>query len=95
MGELLRYLRQLVATGDITEQKMESEFALYRSLFPIQLPTELVLDRALALASQYSLSHWDSMLLGACEAAGVTKLHTEDMGSPRTIGSIQLLNPLL
>jgi predicted nucleic acid-binding protein len=33
------------------------------------------------------------MILGACQAAGVTRLYTEDMGAPRTIDSIELINP--
>lgn len=35
------------------------------------------------------------MLLGACVEAGVTTLYTEDMGAPRTIDTIQLVNPLV
>jgi predicted nucleic acid-binding protein len=35
------------------------------------------------------------MLLGACLEAGVTTLYTEDMGSPRQIDSIRLVNPLV
>ena len=64
-------------------------------MFPLRAPTVKVFQTSFDLRARFSLSHWDSMLLGACEAAGVTELHTEDMGSPRTIGSIQLLNPLL
>jgi predicted nucleic acid-binding protein len=54
-----------------------------------------VLDHALDLAGRFSLSHWDSMILGACKEAAVTKLYTEDMGSPRIIDGIELVNPLL
>ncbi len=95
LSELLRYLRRLVEVGDISEQQMRAEFDVYRNLFAVQAPSPGVFDRALDLASRYSLSHWDSMLLGACEVAGVTELHTKDMGSPRSIGSVQLLNPLV
>jgi hypothetical protein len=35
------------------------------------------------------------MILGACAEAGVTKLYTENMGAPRTINGIELINPLL
>lgn len=38
-----------------------------------------------AKAHQYSLSHWDSMILGACKEAAVATLYTEDMGAPRII----------
>ena len=33
------------------------------------------------------------MLLGACVEAGVTTLYTEDMGAPRKIETIDLINP--
>lgn len=34
------------------------------------------------------------MILGACRAAGIVRLYTEDMGAPRTIDWIELINPL-
>jgi predicted nucleic acid-binding protein len=45
------------------------------------------------LCERYSLSYWDGMILGACQAAGVTRLYTENMGAPRTIDGIDLSNP--
>jgi predicted nucleic acid-binding protein len=64
-------------------------------MFPLSLPTAAVLDRAVDLADRYSLSHWDSMLLGACIEAGVDALYTEDMGSPTSYDSVQLINPFV
>ncbi len=52
-------------------------------------------DLALNLADRFSLAHWDSMILGACQAAGVTILYTEDMGAPRAINGVQLINPVV
>lgn len=95
IAEFLRYLRRLHDLGAITDQELHEEFAEYRALFSIRLPTEAVLDHALDLAARYSLSHWDSMLLGACLDAGVTTLYTEDMGSPRAIDTIHLVDPLV
>jgi predicted nucleic acid-binding protein len=59
------------------------------------MPSPAVLDFALDLSARHSLSHWDSMVLGACKEAGVTTLYTEDMGSPTAYDGIQLLNPLI
>jgi predicted nucleic acid-binding protein len=56
-------------------------------------PTLDVVDRALELTGRYSLSHWDSMLLGACREANVDTLYTEDMGAPASYDGIQLINP--
>lgn len=33
------------------------------------------------------------MILGACQTAGIVRLYTEDMGAPRKIDSIELINP--
>lgn len=63
--------------------------------FPFVMPTPNVLDRALDLSNRFSLSHWDSMLLGACIEARVDTLYTEDMGAPTTIDSVQLINPFV
>ena len=41
----------------------------------------------------YTLSHWDSMLVAASAEAGVTMLYTEDMGAPRNIDTVELVNP--
>jgi predicted nucleic acid-binding protein len=59
------------------------------------MPTRAVLDRALDLTARYSLSHWDSMLLGACIEAGVTTLYTEGMGSPAVFDTVRLVNPFV
>ena len=59
------------------------------------MPTPAVLDKALDLSLRYSLSHWDSMLLGACIEAKVTQLFTKDMGALRQIDTVQLTNPFI
>ncbi len=64
-----------------------------RRLFPLALPIEASIDRAIRYASDYSLSHWDGMLVAACAEAGVDTLYTEDMGAPRKIDVVQLINP--
>ncbi len=52
-------------------------------------------NRALELSGRFRLSHWDSMLFGACLEAGVSTLFTEDMGSPIAYESVQLVNPFV
>ncbi|MBY0513446.1 MAG: hypothetical protein K2P78_05990 [Gemmataceae bacterium] len=41
------------------------------------------------------LSFWDALLVAACLRGGVTVLYTEDMGAPRVIGALSLVNPFL
>jgi predicted nucleic acid-binding protein len=95
LGEFARWLKSQQAAGRYTAQQIKTYLARYRSFFPVVMPIPVVLDRALDLADQHSLSHWDSMLVAACLEAGVDTLHTEDMGSPRVIESLQLENPFL
>ncbi len=93
LGEFVRQLRAWLHQGLITAVDLRHNARLYRRFFPVILPTEQVLDRALDLADRYSLSHWDSMLVGACLEAGVDTLYTEDMGSPTTVEGVRLVNP--
>jgi predicted nucleic acid-binding protein len=94
-GELVQQLRHWRDQGKLTNAEFVQHVQAYRYLFPLVLPVPAVLDRALDLSERYSLSHWDSMILGACSEAGITTLYTEDMGAPRTIDTIQLVNPLI
>ena len=93
LGELIRQLRYWQDQKQITRDTLLRYVATFRKLFPIAIPALGVVDRAIDLTGRYSLSHWDSMLLGACLEAGVDILYTEDMGAPVTYDSIRLINP--
>jgi predicted nucleic acid-binding protein len=95
LGELGQQLRRWREQGKLTPAQFTQHVVAFRGLFPLVLPTPAVFDLALDLAERFSLAHWDSMILGARQAAGVTVLYTEDMGSPRTINGIELVNPLV
>ena len=93
LGELVRQLRYWQDQNQLTRDALLRYVATIRRLFPVAMPTASVLDWALELTGKHSLSHWDSMLLGACLAAGVETLYTEDMGAPTTYDGIRLVNP--
>jgi predicted nucleic acid-binding protein len=95
LGEAVQRLRRWLDRGDLTDAEFKVHVTSIRTMFSVVVPSIHVLDYALDLVSRYSLSHWDSMLLGACRDAGVTTLYTEDMGSPRNIDGIQLVNPFI
>jgi predicted nucleic acid-binding protein len=95
LAESVNQLRRWKEQGELTETQFEQHVQTFRTLFPLAAPSLDVLDHALDLARRYSLSYWDSMILGACKQAGVTTLYTEDMGAPTNIDGIQLVNPLL
>ncbi len=58
------------------------------------LPTWIVIDRAENLMSRFSLSHWDSMIVGACLEANVQTLYTEDFGYS-SIDGLEIVNPFV
>ncbi len=93
LGELMRQLRHWQDQDVITRDGLLRYVAAIRGMFPLVMPTPQVIDHAVELTGHYSLSHWDSMLLGACKAAAVTTLYTEDMGAPTCIAGIRLVNP--
>ncbi len=95
LGELAQQLRRWRDQDKLTAAEFAQHVAAFRHLFPLMLPTAEVFDSALSLAGRFSLSHWDSMLLGACHAAGVRRLYTEDMGAPGAIEGIELINPFI
>ncbi len=95
LGEFVRQLRYWQDQGQLTRDGTLRYVAAFRKLYPVVMPTAEVLDRALDLAGRHSLSHWDSMLLGACKEAGVTTLYTEDMGAPATYDGVELVNPFV
>jgi predicted nucleic acid-binding protein len=95
LGELGQQLRRWQNQGRLTSGEFQQHIQAFRGLFPLVVPAPAAFDLALSLADRFSLAHWDSMILGACQSAGVNVLFTEDMGSPRTINGIELVNPLL
>ena len=94
LGELGQQLRRWRDQGKLTQAEFVQHIQSFRYLFPLALPIATVFDSALSLAERFSLAHWDSMLLGACQSAGVSVLYTEDMGAPIAIDGIQLINPV-
>ena len=97
LAESVQQLRRWKNKGDLTDAEFVKHVQTVRSAFSgcRFFQSMGVLDHALDLANRYSLSHWDSMILGACKEASITTLYTEDMGSPTTVDGIQLINPLL
>jgi predicted nucleic acid-binding protein len=95
LGETVRHLRAWEYIGRITRQELLGYVVRFRDSQSLVMPTPAVLDTALDLYGRYSLSHWDSMILGACKEAGVTTLYSEDMGAPTTYDGIQLINSFL
>jgi predicted nucleic acid-binding protein len=95
LSETINQLSRWRNQSAITDVKFHEHVQAIRGLFPILLPTVKTRDSALVLSLHYNLSHWDSMILGACREARINTLYTEDMGAPRMIDGIELINPFI
>ena len=80
-AEFLSCMRRWEAAGRITRGDTLAYLQQLDAMFAnaYVYPKRSVLDISLDLSSQYSLSHWDSMLLAACIESGVQTLYTEDL----------------
>ena len=93
VAEFAQQLRRWQFEKRINPAAVKRYLNAVRSIFPILMPKPEVLDRAVDLTDLAGLSHWDAMIVAACIEAGITTLYTEDMGAPRQIEALQLVNP--
>ncbi len=61
----------------------------------VALPEVRLWTYAQALQALYALSFWDAVLVAACNLSGVQTLYTENMGAPRVVDGLSLVNPFL
>ena len=92
-GEFLACLRRWQSAGKVSAADVEADIRDVLSMFPLAAPAPAVFELSLGLSSRFSLSHWDSMLLGACIDAGVDTLYSEDLSSGAVYQSVEVLNP--
>lgn len=93
--EFIAASRKLGPAG-FTETQAWTALASMRALADaILLPVSDLWPETQALQGRYSLSFWDALLVAACLHDGVKVLYTEDIGAPRTIDSLSLVNPFI
>jgi predicted nucleic acid-binding protein len=91
--EFIAASRKLAAVG-FTESHAWAALAAMQVLADdILLPVPDIWQEAQSLQGSYTLSIWDALLVAACLRGGVSALYTEDMGAPRNIGGLSLINP--
>ncbi len=93
--EFLNCLRRWESKGKITPTEVEAYFHDVWTMFPLQLPMGSYIDRSFDLRRRYMLSHWDSLLLAACQEAGVTRLYSEDLQNGATYDGVTVINPFV
>ncbi len=91
--EFIAASRKLAALG-FTEDKAWAALAtMQRIATQLVLPEVQVWTDAQDLQKRHALSFWDALLVAACIRAGVQTLYTEDLGAPRVIDGLALINP--
>lgn len=94
-GELLNWLRKWEAAGQVSSADVEARIRATLAMFPLVVPTARAFAVYFTLRSQYSLSHWDTMLLAACKEANVTTLYSEDMQAGMNYDGVSVVNPFV
>lgn len=93
--EFLAASRKLAPIG-FTETQAWAALTDMRALADaVLLPVPDLWPETQALQGRYSLSFWDALLVAACLHDGVSVLYTEDIGAPRTIDRLSLVNPFI
>jgi predicted nucleic acid-binding protein len=92
-AEFLACLRRWENLGRIDRAQTEAYLDQFIVPLPVAYPTVATLAVSLRLSNQYSLSHWDSMLLAACIEAGVTAIYSEDLAGGASYDGVTVRNP--
>ena len=93
--EFVAASRKLVSLGFTLDDAWDYLADMQTISSVLLLPVPDLWSEAESLQHRYSLSVWDALLVAACLRGGVRVLYTEDMGAPRTIDGLQLVNPFL
>jgi predicted nucleic acid-binding protein len=93
--EFIAASRKLAAVGFTEAQAWATLGAMQALADVILLPVPDLWAETQALNSRYSLSFWDALLVSTCLRGGVQVLYTEDIGAPRVIDHLSLINPFV
>lgn len=91
--EFLAKLRKWEAAGKLPADELAKRFSEFLATWVLAIPTVKIFPLAMQLHGRYSLSHWDSLLIAACQEAGVTCLYSEDMQHGADYGGVKVINP--
>jgi predicted nucleic acid-binding protein len=88
--------RRKLASQGLSEEKAWQALEAMRSMADvILLPVPELWAETQDLQRRYSLSFWDALLLATCLRARVRVPYTEDIGAPRLIDGLSLVNPFV
>ena len=93
--EFISASRKLAVVGFTQSPAWASLTTIQALADVILLPVPDLWQAAQTLQARHTLSFWDSLLVAICLRNGVNVLYTEDMGAPRDIDGLSLVNPFL
>ncbi|MCE2805935.1 MAG: PIN domain-containing protein [Gemmataceae bacterium] len=91
--ELLSQLRNWEKRGKLVPGSVEEIFARFTRVFPVVKPGDGVFGFSFRLREEYSLSHWDSLILAACLESQIREIYSEDFSSGATYRGVRVINP--
>jgi predicted nucleic acid-binding protein len=93
--EFISASRKLAAIGFTEDKAWLALTDMQNMAGQVALPSLQVWTDAQDLQRRHTLSFWDALLVAACVRAGVRTLYTENLGAPRGIDGVSLVNPFL
>ena len=93
--ELLARFRKWESAGKMTSDNVRGRFGEFLKVWVLALPTDKIFEASFQVRQRHSLSHWDSMLIAACQQAGVTRLYSEDMQHGADYDGVSIVNPFV
>ena len=72
--------------------QIRSILSSYRGFGFVAVDSNLV-ENALFLADQHSVSFWDALIVGTAARSGCKTLYTEDLSGGQVIQGVQIVNP--
>ena len=82
--------------GAMNEPEIRTLIGRFYSRYSVRQLDEGIQLKASHLREMYSLSHWDSLIVGSALAIGATILYSEDMQDHLVVeGTLTIINPFL
>ena len=91
--EFIAASRKLISTGFTAADSWDALMDMKSIVKFVMMPTPHLWPDAQFLQTRHTLSFWDALLVAACIHGGIQVLYTEDMGAPRQIDGLSLINP--
>ena len=91
--EFIAASRKLTVSGFTEDQAWAALADMQSIASQVALPDVRLWAKAQVLQRLHGLSFWDALFVAACILGGVQTLYTENMGAPRMIDGLSLVNP--